>query len=124
MMTDPTEPRLTRHRGAEDHGGHPVHRSQLRCALRESGYPTRQYIPRGDERMDLLVPPEIVTHCPFHGDATFFSFGDMADVAWNYEEPVEEMKATEGRLALISGIVSDSYRPKADMSENALCAFK
>ncbi|WP_089793556.1 DUF427 domain-containing protein [Halomonas korlensis] len=107
MTTDPTESRLTSQLGAEGHGGHPAHRSQLGCHLRECGYPTRQYLACVDKRMDLMAPPGIVIYYPSPGEATFL-FGDMADVAWNYEEPVEEMKATEGKLALISGRGSDS----------------
>jgi uncharacterized protein (DUF427 family) len=58
--------------------------------LREWGYPPRQYLPREDVRMDLLTPSETVTHCPFKGDASYFTFGNYADVAWSYERPLEE----------------------------------
>ncbi|WP_168014125.1 DUF427 domain-containing protein [Halomonas salinarum] len=67
--------------------------------LRERGYPPRQYLPRDDVRMDLLTHSETVTHCPFKGDATYFSFGDHTDVAWSYERPLEEMAVIAGRLA-------------------------
>ncbi|PXY00228.1 DUF427 domain-containing protein [Halomonas sp. LBP4] len=67
--------------------------------LRERGYPPRQYIPREDVRMDLLTRSETVIHCPFKGDASYFSVGDYADVAWSYEWPKDGMEAIEGRVA-------------------------
>lgn len=67
--------------------------------LRERGYPPRQYLPRDDVRMELLTPSDTVTHCPFKGDAVYFSFGEHEDVAWRYEWPLEEMEAIAGRLA-------------------------
>lgn len=67
--------------------------------LRERGYPPRQYIPREDVRMELLTPSATVTHCPFKGDASYFSFGSTQDVAWSYEEPTPGMEAIRGLIA-------------------------
>ncbi|TDR50787.1 uncharacterized protein (DUF427 family) [Halomonas ventosae] len=67
--------------------------------LRERGYPPRQYLPHDDVRMDLLTPSETVTHCPFKGDASYFSFGEHKDVAWCYRQPVEGMETLAGKLA-------------------------
>jgi len=72
--------------------------------LRERGYPPRQYIPRGDVRMDLLTPSKTVTHCPFKGDAGYYSFGEHSDVAWSYEKPLEELKDIEGRVVFYQGV--------------------
>src|SRR3954447_21847534 len=45
------------------------------CALtlKEASYPAVQYIPRADARMDLLARTERTTHCPYKGDASYFS---------------------------------------------------
>ncbi len=71
--------------------------------LRERGYPPRQYLPRDDVRMDLLTPSDTLTHCPFKGDASYFSFGEHKDVAWSYESPNEEMAAIAGRVVFYRG---------------------
>ncbi|WP_027962381.1 DUF427 domain-containing protein [Halomonas halodenitrificans] len=67
--------------------------------LCECGYPPRQYLLRDDVRMGLLTGSDTVTHCPFKGDAAYFSFGEYKDVAWSYKQPLEGIKAIEGRLA-------------------------
>ncbi|WP_282038762.1 DUF427 domain-containing protein [Halomonas alimentaria] len=67
--------------------------------LRERGYPPRQYLPRDDVRMALLISSDTVTHCPFKGDATYFSFGEHKDVAWSYLQPMGGMEKLAGKLA-------------------------
>ncbi len=67
--------------------------------LRERGYPPRQYLPRADVDMSKLSVSSTVTNCPFKGDSTYYSLLDIADVAWSYEQPIEEMQAIAGRLA-------------------------
>lgn len=67
--------------------------------LRERGYPPRLYIPREDVRMERLIRSDTVTHCPFKGDAAYFSFGEQADVAWSYEQPLEGMETIAEYLA-------------------------
>jgi uncharacterized protein (DUF427 family) len=56
-------------------------------ALDETGLPTRYYFPREDVRMDLLSPSETTSHCPFKGDATYFSAPGAQDAFWVYDSP-------------------------------------
>jgi uncharacterized protein (DUF427 family) len=72
--------------------------------LCERGYPPRQYVPRDDVRMGLLTPSETVTHCPFKGDASYYSFGEHNDVVWSYAEPVEGIEEIEGRVVFYQGV--------------------
>jgi uncharacterized protein (DUF427 family) len=62
------------------------------CAIEldETGLPTRYYLPREDVRLDLLSPSETTSHCPFKGDATYFSVPGADDAFWVYEAPSEE----------------------------------
>ena len=64
--------------------------SSRAVALDETGLPTRYYLPREDVRMDLLEPSTTTSHCPFKGDATYFSAPGAKDAFWVYESPSEE----------------------------------
>jgi len=71
--------------------------------LREGRYPAVVYVPREDVRMDRLVRSDHATHCPFKGDASYFDFGEgdarIAQVAWSYEDPFDQMSAIRDHLA-------------------------
>ena len=64
--------------------------SDRAIALEETGLPTRYYLPREDVRTDLLEPSETTSHCPFKGDATYFSAPGAKDAFWVYEAPSEQ----------------------------------
>ncbi len=53
------------------------------------------YFPRADVRMDLLQRTSEHTHCPFKGNASYWSLvvgGESAEnAAWSYEEPFAEV---------------------------------
>ena len=50
------------------------------------------YFPRADVRQDLLVPTSQTTHCPYKGDARYWSIqvGNrlIENAAWNYPSPI------------------------------------
>ncbi|EWG98212.1 DUF427 domain-containing protein [Halomonas sp. BC04] len=99
----PTEPRITLHphnRRIQVTIGDTLLADTTRAIeLRERGYPPCQYIPRDDVRMELLTRSDTVTHCPFKGDAAYFSHGEHTDVAWSYEEPLADMQAIAQHMA-------------------------
>lgn len=71
--------------------------------LKEAKYPAVQYVPREDARMDLLKRTDRVTHCPYKGDATYFSIvadGKVLENSiWTYETPFPAMAEISGHLA-------------------------
>ena len=79
--------------------------------LFETGLPVRYYLPQTHVRMDLLTPTETLTHCPYKGEAGYWSLrvGDdiRADVAWSYRRPLRESQR-------IAGLVS-FYTEKVDL---------
>jgi uncharacterized protein (DUF427 family) len=62
--------------------------------------PVVYYFPRKDVKMDRLARSSHKTHCPFKGDASYFSVVDGPENAvWSYEQPYDEMIAIKERLA-------------------------
>ncbi len=57
------------------------------------------YFPVKDVRLDLLHPTEHSTHCPYKGDASYWTIeadGKTAENAvWAYQEPFDEMAAID-----------------------------
>jgi len=70
-------------------GGEVLADSRRAVALEETGHRTRYYLPREDVRMELLTPSATTSHCPFKGDATYFSAAGAKDAFWVYEAPSE-----------------------------------
>ena len=59
--------------------------------LREASYPPVQYIPRKDVDFGLLQRTTHTSHCPYKGDASYYSIvpgGDRSvNAVWSYETP-------------------------------------
>ncbi|GGZ49832.1 DUF427 domain-containing protein [Streptomyces subrutilus] len=72
--------------------------SDRALALRETGCPVRYYLPPQDVRTELLTPSDTRTHCPFKGDARYWSVPDGADIAWAYPDPKPEVAAIADHL--------------------------
>jgi uncharacterized protein (DUF427 family) len=73
--------------------------------------PIVYYIPRKDVRMDRLVRSSHRTHCPFKGDASYFSVaGGPENAVWSYEAPYDEMLPIGERLAFYP----DKFEIKTD----------
>jgi uncharacterized protein (DUF427 family) len=71
--------------------------------LKEASYPAVHYIPRADADMARLTATDRSTHCPYKGDASYFSIdadGRTLDNAiWSYEQPFPAMAEIAGFLA-------------------------
>ena len=71
--------------------------------LRETTYKSVFYIPRADAKMALLERTAHATHCPYKGDASYFTItanGRASENAvWSYETPFPHMAQIEGYLA-------------------------
>lgn len=62
--------------------------------------PVVYYLPRKDVKMERLVRTSKRTHCPFKGDASYFSFRDgPQNAVWSYEQPYDEMLAIRELVA-------------------------
>jgi uncharacterized protein (DUF427 family) len=68
--------------------------------LSEGSYPAVYYIPRADVKMERLVRSSHHTHCPFKGEASYFSFvGGAENAVWSYEQPFDQVLAIKELLA-------------------------
>jgi uncharacterized protein (DUF427 family) len=71
--------------------------------LDETGLPTRYYLPPEDVHMDLLRPTTFHTHCPFKGEASYWSLdidGVTYDgIVWSYEAPTAQAAEVRGMLS-------------------------
>jgi uncharacterized protein (DUF427 family) len=71
--------------------------------LFETGLPARYYLPKTHVRMGLLTPTDSVSHCPYKGQAEWWSVrtGDTVheDLAWSYRTPLPESQKIAGLVA-------------------------
>ena len=84
-------------------GGHVVADTRRALALKEASYPVVHYIPRDDVDMTVLRRTQYSTHCPYKGDAAYYSIdagGRFAENAiWTYETPFPAVGEIAGHLA-------------------------
>ncbi|MDB4933324.1 MAG: hypothetical protein JWP87_296 [Labilithrix sp.] len=71
--------------------------------LREASYPPVHYIPRKDVDMAALTRSQHSTHCPYKGDASYYSIpagGERSvNAIWTYEDPHEAVAAIKDHVA-------------------------
>ena len=70
--------------------------------LEETGHDAVYYLPRKDVNMERLTPTTHSTHCPFKGDASYFTLSNgrtAENAVWSYEEPYDEVSVIKDRLA-------------------------
>jgi uncharacterized protein (DUF427 family) len=83
--------------------GHTVADTTQALVMRETTYKPVFYIPREDADMTILERTSHSTHCPYKGDASYFSIrvgGRLSENAiWSYEQPFPAVDAIAGRLA-------------------------
>lgn len=83
--------------------------------LSESPYPPVFYIPFEDIDFDRLLKTELSTHCPYKGDASYWSVlpaGETGkDAMWAYERPFDEMTEIRNHGAFYSNRVTIGATP-------------
>lgn len=85
-------------------GSHTVLDSTGGALLHESNILPVYYAPLSDFDADALTPTDHQTHCPFKGDAAYFTLtvGDreLENAVWHYPEPIAAAPWLEGYAAL------------------------
>ena len=97
-------------------GGTVIADSRSALRVQETGHEPVHYLPEKDVRTDLLRPTDHRTHCPFKGDASYWtieipgSAGKRAENAvWGYRAPFDETAGLAGHYAF--------YRTRVDAIE-------
>ncbi len=83
--------------------------------LREGKLPPRYYFPAEDVNLLLLTATDTSTHCPFKGDARYWSVTvDNAthdDVVWAYDDPIPAVADIAGLMSFYDERVELTVEP-------------
>lgn len=86
------------------------------------------YFPRRDVRMDLLQRTEHSTHCPFKGDASYWSVtaGDRTaeNAAWSYEAPYPQTAEIKDYIAFYWNRMDHWYEEDEEVFVHARDPYK
>ena len=83
-------------------GGETIADSDNVITLHETDHRPVYYLPRIHVRMDRLVRSAYRTHCPYKGDASYYTLKGTRtaeDAVWSYEDPFDEVAVIKDRLA-------------------------
>ncbi len=85
-------------------GGDVIADSRRALVLAEAAYPPVYYIPRADVAMARLERTAHASHCPYKGDASYFSIrtgagGRVENAVWSYQTPYAAVAAIKDHLA-------------------------
>ena len=98
-------------------GGELIAESRRALALHETHLRTRWYLPLEDVREGVLEASEKTSHCPFKGDASYYSVragGELhADIAWTYRDPIPEVREIAGLVCFYDEKVELTLDPPA-----------
>lgn len=98
IIVTPTEGRVT-----AQVGDRTIAETTAALGLAEADYPVVQYIPISDVEPGVLRPTDTSTHCPYKGDASYYSIElagqEWADAAWSYLEPHPAVADIAGYVA-------------------------
>jgi len=93
--------------------GETVADSNEPAILFEPNHPVRYYLPKVDVRMDLLLPSEKISRCPYKGDARYYSVavGEQVvpDIAWSYTYPTKECATVAGKVCFFNERIDEIY---------------
>ncbi|HUT47938.1 MAG TPA: DUF427 domain-containing protein [Alphaproteobacteria bacterium] len=118
------EPSATRVRAVFN--GETIADSDRALVMRETRLRWVYYFPRADVRMDLLTRKPQRTHCPFKGDASYWSLavGDRVaeDAVWSYEDPFDEAMSVRDYVAFNWKVVDSWYQGEDRITEQPVDA--
>ena len=104
-------------------GPHVIADTAAAMELKEATYPAVIYFPRKDVETGFLSKTDRTSHCPYKGDASYYSIlidGEVLEnVVWSYESPFPAMEAITGLLAFYTDRV-EVYAAPDEREEGAV----
>lgn len=86
-------------------GDRVIAESDRPMVLSETGLPNRLYVPRGDVDESALSASSTAAHCPYKGEASYWSLDageeTLEDAAWTYEEPFGDATRVAGMVCFL-----------------------
>ena len=96
--------------------------------MHESRHLPVYYFPLEDVRMELMSPTDHSTHCPYKGDASYWSIGVgercEENVMWSYETPFDEHPDMAGHGAFYWGRLDHWYEEDEEVFVHARDPYK
>lgn len=93
--------------------GEVIAESNDAVALFERKHDPVYYFPQSDVRMDLLQRTDLATHCPYKGDASYWTLrgagGTAENAVWAYETPLDSVGGIKDRLAFYLDTMGKDY---------------
>ncbi len=84
-------------------GDHIVADSTNALSMREASYPPVVYVPIADVDRAVLVDSQTTSHCPYKGDAAYYSVttpdGVVKDAIWYYPAPYDAVAPIADHVA-------------------------
>ncbi len=111
------------HRVRIRYDNHVLGDTRRAITLQEANLSPVQYVPREDFESAWLSRTDKVTHCPYKGDASYYSLfvnGDLSEnVVWSYENPYPAMEAIRGHLAFYTDKI-DVYEVEDEIEQRSM----
>ncbi len=99
--------------------GETVADSRRALVVRETRLPPVFYLPKEDVRMDLMQPTDYRTHCPFKGNASYWTLlvDDrlVENAVWAYENPLPEFQEIAGYVAFYRNRMDSWFEDESEV---------
>ena len=109
-------------------GGETIADSTRMRLLHEARHLPVYYFPLEDIRFDLMAKTDTSTHCPYKGDASYWSLAvggrTVDDIMWSYETPFDEVPQLAGLAAFYWGKVDSWYEEDEEIFVHARDPYK
>jgi adenylate cyclase len=101
--------------------GETVADSTRALVMHETRLPSAFYFPRDDVRMDLMARTDRRTHCPFKGNASYWTLRvgehQAENAVWSYEDPFDESSSVRDYIGFIWDAVDAWYADDEEILE-------
>lgn len=95
-------------------GGETIAESASAMVLSETGLPNRFYLPMDDVRRESLEPTDETAHCPYKGDARYWSVNAggnaFENAVFSYTDPFDDARRVAGYVSFLHDEINVSTK--------------